>query len=68
MEENNTKFSIKALAANENLSIESLAEKCGLDPAHLRNVSLGRAVMTAKELIGLAEGTGVSPVAIRIEY
>lgn len=68
MEETTIKLSIRALAANENLSVEALAEKCGLDPAHLRNVSLGRAVMTAKELIGLAEGTGVSPVAIRIDY
>ena len=67
MEETNIKLSIRALAANENLSVESLAEKCGLDPSHLRNVSLGRAVMTAKELIGLAEGTGVSPFSIRID-
>ena len=67
MEEVTIKLSIKALAANENLSVEALAEKCGLDPAHLRNVSLGRAVMTARELLGLAEGTGVSPFGIRID-
>lgn len=67
MEETNIKLSIRALAANENLSVEALAEKCGLDPAHLRNVTLGRATMTAKELIGLSEGTGVSPFGIRID-
>jgi transcriptional regulator with XRE-family HTH domain len=67
MEETTIKLSIRALAANENLSVESLAKKCGIDPVHLRNVSLGRAVMTAKELIRLSEGTGVSPFGIRID-
>lgn len=65
MEENNIKLSIRALAANENLSVEALAEKCGLDPVHLRNVSLGRAAMTAKELMTLAENAGVSPSLIQ---
>ena len=66
MEEINIKLSIRALAANENLSVEKLAEKCGLDPMHLRNVSLGRATMTAKELINLANGCNVSPFMIQI--
>jgi hypothetical protein len=67
MEENNVKLSVRALAANENLSVEALAEKCGLDPVHLRNVSLGRAAMLAKELIELSKVTGVSPLGIRID-
>lgn len=66
MEEINIKLSIRALAANENLSVEKLAEKCNLDPGHLRNVSLGRATMTAKELIYLANGCNVSPYMILI--
>ena len=67
MEENSIKLSVKALAANENLSVEKLAEKCGLDPVHLRNVSLGRATMYAKELIGLSNGCNVSVHSILIE-
>lgn len=66
MEEINIKLSIRALAANENLSVEKLAEKCDLDPAHLRNVSLGRATMTAKELVNLSIGCNVSPFMIQI--
>lgn len=59
MEEMSVKLSVRALAANEKLSVEALAEKCGLDPVHLRNVSLGRVEMSAKELMKLAEVTGV---------
>lgn len=66
MEEINIKLSIRALAANENLSVEKLAEKCNLDPGHLRNVSLGRATMTARELMNLADGCNVSPYMIQI--
>jgi transcriptional regulator with XRE-family HTH domain len=66
MEEVTLKLSIRALAANENLSVEKLAEKCDLDPGHLRNVSLGRATMTAKELINLSIGCNVSPFMIQI--
>jgi transcriptional regulator with XRE-family HTH domain len=66
MEETNIKLSIKALAANENLSIEKLAEKCGLDPVHLQNVSLGRATMSARELINLSIGCNVSPFMIYV--
>ena len=66
MEEVTIKLSIRALAANENLSVEKLAEKCDLDPGHLRNVSLGRATMTAKELINLSIGCNVSPFMIQI--
>ena len=66
MEESNIKLSIRALAANENLSVEKLAEKCDLDPVHLRNVSLGRATMYAKELIALADNCNISPFNIQI--
>lgn len=67
MEETNIKLNVRAIAANKNLSVEALAETYGLDPVHLRNVSLGRATMTAHELMTLAEAAGVSPYNIRID-
>ena len=59
------KWNILALAANERLSVEKLAEKCEIEPIHLRSVSNGRATMTARDLIHLAKGTGVSPFSIQ---
>lgn len=59
------KFNVRALAANEKVSVEKLAEMCELDPVHLRNVSLGRAEMSAKEIIHLSTVTGVSPFQIK---
>lgn len=63
--EDSIKLSVKAIAANENLSIEKLAEKCELDPVHLRSVSLGRATMSAKEIMTIAAVTGISPYNIK---
>lgn len=64
-EEKVVMLSVRALAANEKVSVEKLAEMCELDPVHLRNVSLGRAEMSAKEIIHLATVTGVSPFQIK---
>ena len=63
--EETVKLSVRAIAANENLSIEKLAEKCDLDPVHLRNVSLGRAAMSAKEIMTIAAMVGIDPHNIK---
>jgi len=64
-ETNELMLNVRALAANEHMSVEKLAEKCGIDPGHLKSVSLGRATMSAKDLVLLARGTGVSPFNIK---
>lgn len=62
------KWNVRALAANRKQSIEALADDAGIDPAHLRNVSTGRAVMYARELLALSVLTGVPPFNIETEY
>jgi transcriptional regulator with XRE-family HTH domain len=59
------KLNVRAIAANEKMSIEKLAEKCDIDPSHLKSVSSGRTVMTARDLIQLALNTGISPYNIQ---
>ncbi len=56
----NIMMNVRAIAANEKLSIEKLAEKCDIDPSHLKSVSSGRAVMTARDIVMLSKGTGIS--------
>ncbi len=56
----NVKLNVRALAANEKMSIEDLAEKCGIEPSHLRNVSAGRATMTAEDIVKLSAYTGIN--------
>ena len=62
------KWSVKAIAANRNQSIEALAIDAGLNPVHLRNVCSGRATMLAKELVEIATLAQVDPLKIVIEY
>lgn len=59
------KWNVRALAANEKLSVEALAEKCDIPAQHLKDVSTGRVKMTADDLIKLSITTGVSPFAIK---
>ena len=59
------KLNVRAIAANEKISIEKLAEKCDIEPSHLKSVSSGRTVMTARDLIQLALNTGISPYNIQ---
>lgn len=54
------KKKIKALAADMDITIEKLAELCGINANHLRCVSCGRATMTGHDLQLLSETTGVS--------
>ena len=53
------KLNIKAIAANMNIPIEELAERCGINSSHLKNVSAGRAKMTADDILKLSDYTGI---------
>lgn len=53
------KFNIRMLAAYMKMSIEDLAEKAGINIMHLKNVSAGRAKMTADDIVKLAAFTGI---------
>lgn len=55
----NIKLTVRALAAQMGISIDSLAEKCGISAGHLRQVSAGNVAMTAYDLKMLSEVTGV---------
>ena len=61
-------LNIKALAANGNESIAELAKRAGINSDHLYNVSAGRAVMTAEDLVRLSIATGVPERNIQREY
>lgn len=61
-----SKWNVRALAANKKISIEELARQADIDPSHLKSVSSGRAVMTARDLIQLSDVTGIPPQ--NIEY
>lgn len=65
-----TKFimNIKALASMMNMSIDALAELAEIKGQHLKDVSAGRATMTAKDLRNLSRVTGVPCEQIQIEY
>lgn len=60
-------FSVKALAALKNMSIEQLAKECGISVNHLKAVQVGRATMTGKDLIKLSQFTGVPVENIKTE-
>lgn len=53
------KFNIRMLAAYMKMSTEKLAEKAGISPDHLKNVSAGRAKMTGDDLVKLSEFTKI---------
>lgn len=59
------KFTVKALAALKNISIEELANKAGISANHLRKVSSGIVRMTAEDLMNLSRVTGVPPENIK---
>ena len=53
-------WTVKALAAKADTSIEKLAQSCGINPAHLKMVNCGRATMTGHDLQLLSAFTGIS--------
>ena len=62
----NIKFNIKMLCAYMDCSLEALAEKAGINPQHLYDVSSGRVRMTADDIVKLSAVTGIP--ADKIEY
>ena len=60
-------FSVKALAALKDMTVEELARACGIGVEHLKNVSSGRATMTAKDLQLLTKFTGVNYFQIKVD-
>ena len=55
----NIQLNVRALAAMLKISIEELARRCEISPAHLKQVSAGNAKMTAEDLKRLSKFTGV---------
>ena len=56
---NGVTFSVRALAANMKISIETLADMCGIERNHLKQVSAGNVEMSAFDLKQLSKVTGV---------
>lgn len=52
-------WTVRMLAAYMDLSIEGLADKAEINPAHLRNVTLGRAKITGDDIVKLSMVTGI---------
>lgn len=63
----NLQFSVRALAALMDMSIVELAEKCGINPHHLKQVSAGNVTMTGEDLKRLANFTKVPADNIKTE-
>lgn len=55
----NITLNVRALAGNKKISIEELADLCGIERSHLKQVSAGNVAMTAFDLKALSKGTGV---------
>ena len=55
----NIKLNVRALAGNMGISIEELADLCGISRAHLKQVSAGNVAMSAYDLKALAKVTKV---------
>lgn len=53
------KLNVRALAANLKISIEELADRCGIERAHLKQVSAENVAMTAYDLKALSRVTKV---------
>lgn len=53
------KLTIRALAAQMRVNIETLAEMCEINPNHLKQVSAGNVPMSAYDLRQLSKVTGV---------
>ncbi len=55
----NITLNVRALAANMKISIEALADLCGIEKNHLKQVSAGKVEMTAYDLKQLSRVTKV---------
>lgn len=59
-------FDVKALASVKGMTIEELANACGIQVEHLRNVSCGRTKMSGDDLTKLSTFTGVPVTMIKL--
>lgn len=55
----NLKLTVRAIAANEKLSVEELAKRCGINPNHLKQVSAGNVKMLAEDVYKISKYTGI---------
>lgn len=55
----NIKLSVRAIAANLKISIEELAKRCEINPAHLKQVSAGNVKMLAEDVQKISAYTGI---------
>lgn len=62
------KLTVRALAAQMGISIETLAEKCEISGNHLKQVSAGNVAMTAFDLKQLSKVTGVPASNIYVKH
>lgn len=53
------KMNVATLCSYKDMTTEELALAAGISPVHLKAVRAGRAKMTADDLIGLSEATGI---------
>ena len=58
-------LSIKAIAANMNMTIGELADCAGIERNHLYEVTAGRVKMTADDLLRISKASNVPPTNIR---
>lgn len=55
----NVKMNVATLCAYMNMNTDGLADAAEIDRNHLKAVRAGRAKMTADDLIGLSDATGI---------
>lgn len=60
-------LTIRALAAQMRVNIETLAKMCEINPNHLKQVSAGNVPMSAYDLKQLSKVTGVKPDMIYVK-
>jgi plasmid maintenance system antidote protein VapI len=53
------KFTVRMLTAYLGTNMDDLAERAGIGVDHLKNVSSGRAKMTADDIVKLSAVTGI---------
>ena len=56
---NELKLNIRSIAALKKISIEELARRCDINPAHLKQVSAGNVKMLAEDVQKIAAYTGI---------
>ena len=68
MDELNFKLSIKAIAAQFDMSIETMANECGIPYNHLKMVSSGYVKMTAEDIEKISIRFDIPMRCIQTDY